>query len=324
MPKRVLVTGVSAYAGFHAALGLAAAGHQVVGLARDPHRPRLEVLRMHEIAIAGADIGRPEEYRALLEPSDVVIHAVFDKAQPFATDRALFAALAALPKRPGRRLVYTTGNSILGKVGVPIVDETVEPNPEHPLAFRRALEREALALEIGVVVLRPGIMYGDDCYNSQLAEWFEMAAAGRPFFPGDREKGWSWIHIDDLSDAYRRAVEADRSIDGEVFFIADEQRPRSVEVMRRALEVAGYAGEPRFVPIEPGDRRAWFDQNEFVTSAKARRLLGWSPRHTSVLDGLPGAYAAWKAAQRLHPSGSRVAREGTRVRLGEVRGERRA
>jgi hypothetical protein len=40
-----------------------------------------------------------------------------------------------------------------------------------------------------------------------------------------------------------------------------------------------------------------FDQNEFITSAKARRRLGWMPRHTGILDDLPAYYQAWKHAQ---------------------------
>lgn len=299
---RILITGVSGYAGFHAARRLAAVGHHVTGLARHPEQPRLELLRAHEVTIARGDVAQPDGYRALLEQSEVVIHTLLDKKQPLDTDRALFAALAALPERAGtrRRFIYTTGCSIFGKVPVP-VDETAEPNPAHALAFRRTLEREALALKnVGVVVLRPGFMYGNDGFNSVSTDWFALAETGQPMFRGNREKAWSWVHIDDLAEAYRLVVEADRSVDGEVFHLGDELRPLCVDVMRACLTAAGYEGELPFgPPLARDNASTWFDQDEIITSEKARRRLGWQPRRVGILADIPAAYASYKAAQRL-------------------------
>ena len=298
----IFVTGVSGYAGYHAALHLAAAGHQVTGIARRPDTPRLAVLRAHEIAIVTGDVAEPDGYSALLERSNVIIHTMLDKKRPLDTDRALFAALAALSEQRGarRRFIYTTGCSIFGKTGVRVMDESTEPNPAHALAFRRGMEREALALPLSVCVLRPGFMYGNDGYNSQSTDWFEMAAASDVVYRGDREKGWSWIHIDDLAEAYRLVAEAGNAVDGEVFCLADEQRPRCLDVMRACLAVAGYTGDIRFDgPLEGHNASTWFDQDEFMTSEKARRILGWVPRRPGVLDALPAAFAAWKAARQI-------------------------
>ena len=133
----------------------------------------------------------PETYRAELERSDVVIHTMLDKKQPLETDRALFAALRdAAAADVSRRFIYTTGCSIFGKLPIPIMDERTEPNPDHPLAFRRELEREALALRnVSTVVLRPGFMFGNDGYNSVSADWFEMAEEGDPGLSRRSRKG---------------------------------------------------------------------------------------------------------------------------------------
>jgi nucleoside-diphosphate-sugar epimerase len=226
---------------------------------------------------------------------------MLDKKHPFETDRALFAALQALsPRTPQRRFVYTTGCSIFGKVTAGIMDEHTEPNPEHPLAFRRGLEQEALALaNVSTTVLRPGFMFGNDGFNSVSADWFEMAEGGDPVFRGDREKGWSWIHIADLAEAYRLVVEADENIvKGEIFHLADDRRPRSLDVMRACLAAAGYQGDIRFEGPKKGDNvSTWFDQNEFITSRKARERLAWSPRHDGIVETAKPVYEAWKAAQ---------------------------
>ncbi|HEY3919553.1 MAG TPA: NAD-dependent epimerase/dehydratase family protein [Stellaceae bacterium] len=298
---RVFVTGVSGYAGFYGALRLAGAGHAVTGLVRNPEQPRLNALRAQEVRLLTGDVGQVEGYRAELERSDVVIHTMLDKKRPLDTDRALFAALAALPQRtPRRRFIYTTGCSIFGKLPIAVMDETVEPNPEHPLAFRRALEKEALAIAgIDTVVLRPGFMFGNDGYNSVSADWFGMAKAGDIVFRGDRERGWSWIHIADLAEAYRLAVEAKADIvAGEVFHIADDLLPQSLDVMRACVAAAGYRGEIRCEGPMKGDNiSTWFNQNEFITAQKARDRLGWRTRHAGIIEGAQRTYASWLAAQ---------------------------
>jgi nucleoside-diphosphate-sugar epimerase len=298
---RVFITGVSGYAGYYAALRLAAAGHQVTGLARHPEQPRLNILRIQEVRLVTGDVGEVASYRGELEHSDVVIHTMLDKRKPQETDRALFAALKDLPARKlPRRFIYTTGCSIFGKLPIPVMDETVEPNPEHPLSFRRTMEKEALAIpNVSTVVLRPGFMFGNDGYNSVSADWFAMAQSGDVVFRGDRERGWSWIHIADLAEAYLLAAEApDRSVAGEVFHLADDLLPKSLDVMRACVAAAGYKGEIRFEGPNKGDNiSTWFNQNEFITSKKANERLGWKPRRAGVIESAPQIFASWQAAQ---------------------------
>ena len=297
---RVFITGASGYAGYYAALRLAEAGHFVTGLVRHPEQARLALLRLHEITLMQGDVAEPDSYRDALARSDVVIHTMLDKKRPFDTDRALFAALESLPRRdPVRRFVYTTGCSIFGKLPVAVMDETVEPNPDHPLSFRRGLEREALALKnVRATVLRPGFMFGYDGYNSVSTDWFALAENGDPVFRGDRERGWSWIHIADLSEAYRLVAEAEEgAVAGEIFHLADDLRPLSLEVMRACVAAAGVEKEIRFEGPKQGDNiSTWFNQNEFITAKKAQERLGWRARHAGIIESAPHVYKAWKSA----------------------------
>ena len=296
---RIFITGASGYAGYYAALRLANAGHHVTGLVRHPEQPRLNTLRIQEVNLIRGDVFEPETYRSELERNDVVIHTMLDKKRALDTDRALFAALRSLPPRsPRLRFIYTTGSSIFGKLPILVMDETVEPDPKHALAFRRTLEKEALALDgIDTVVLRPGFMYGHDAYNCAAGDWFALAEKGDVAFRGDRERGWSWIHIADLAEAYQLVAEADsRVVAHEVFHLADELRPKSLDVMRACVAAAGYRGEIRFEePREGENLSSWFNQNEFITSQKARDRLGWRPRHAGVMDSVEQIYASWKA-----------------------------
>jgi nucleoside-diphosphate-sugar epimerase len=300
---KIFLTGASGYAGFYAALRLSAAGHTVTGIVRHPDQPRLRALRMHEIKLIHGDVAQPETYRRELEACDAIVHTMLDKKHHFETDRAFFTALEALsPRVPRRRLVYTTGVSIIGKVDVPVLDETIEPNPAQPISFRRQLEREAFALtNVSTVVLRPGFIFGNDGFNSISTDWFAMAEQGNPVFRGDQEKGWSWIHVDDLAEAYRLAAEADeRVVDGEILHIADEHRPRCLDVMRRCVEAAGYDGQIRLEePVKGDNISMWFDQNAYSSSRKARERLGWTSRHDSVIASADRLFRSWKAAQSI-------------------------
>ena len=294
---------MSAYAGFHAAAALSKAGHRVRGLTRDTESQRASQMRVNEVRPVEGDLGKPETYRQHLQDCEVVVHSMLDPQDPQGTDGKLFRAITEVAESDAapykRLLVYTTGCSIYGKRPEKIMDETTPANPDHVLAFRMELEKEAIVAEgFRTVVLRPGFMYGQDGYTSVSGDWFEMGEEGNPVYRGDPEKGWSWVHIADLADAYVRAAESGPWIDGEVFCVADEQRPKCLEVMEACVHAAGHKGDIQMgEPKEDDVTSTWFDQNEFIISQKARRLLGWFPRHAGILDDAETVYAAWKAAQ---------------------------
>lgn len=300
---KVLVTGATGFAGFHAAIALRNAGHQVYGLVRDGSKSRAIELQRHEVNLAVGNLKEPETYRKYIENSDAIVHTVLDFDDPQDTDLKLFEAMREVAQAsPKKRLfIYTTGCSIYGKRPERVMDETTPANPQHALAFRMEMEQKLFAMSMPnfrKVVLRPGFMYGMDGHSSVSGMWFEMGQKGKAIYRGDAEKGWSWIHISDLAEAYVRVAESGAAIDGEIFCVADEQRPKCLEVMRACLRAAGFEGEIEFGPPQDDDLTStWFDQNEFITSRKAYRLLGWSPRHTGILDEIETYYAAWKAAQ---------------------------
>ena len=300
---KVLVTGATGYAGFHAAIALRQAGHQVYGLTRNDSKPKAKKLQGYEVQIAVGDIKQPETYRQYLENSDVLVHAMMDFDAPQEADRKLFETLRQVAEttKRNRLFIYTTGCSIYGKRPERVMDETTPANPDHALAFRMDMEQELFDLAIPQcrkVVLRPGFMYGLDGKSSITGMWFGMGEKGKAIYRGDKEKGWSWVHISDLAQAYVRVAESSAVINGEVFCIANEQRPKCLEIMRACLQATGYEGEIEFAePQEDDVTSTWFDQNEFITSHKARQKLGWTPRHIGVIDEIETYYAAWKAAR---------------------------
>lgn len=298
----VFVTGAAGYAGHHTAIALRAAGHQVFGLVRDGNGGRAKELHKHEVHTVVGNLRQPDTYQNFLDNSDAIVHTVMDHQDPQGTDNTLFDALAAAAiGSPRKRLfVYTTGCSIYGKVPPRVMDESTPGNPKHALYFRMEMEKKVLALPgYRKMIVRPGFMYGKDGHSSMSAQWFAMGEAGTVVYHGDVDKGWSWVHVSDLAEAFVRIVDTGGiGLDGEIFCLADEQRPKCLDVMTACVRAAGFQGEIKTAPPDPSDWSSTvFDQNEFITSQKARRLLGWAARHTGILDDIDTYYAAWEAAQ---------------------------
>jgi len=295
---QILVIGATGYAGRRVAAALARAGHTVLGLARDAGGPAARELTAAEVTPVEGDFAKTESWRDHLTGTDAVVHLLLDMSDPIGGDRQLFAELAAAQDRDGRRrhLVYTTGISSYGRTGRPLMDETTPGNPDSPIGFRFGLEKELAATGLAHTVVRPGFLYGGPATTSMTGQWFAAAEAGEPVFHGDPAKRWSWVHVDDLADAYVRILEKPAAVDGEVFVVADDQRLTALDVQRTAVRAAGYAGEITLAGAEAGGMlQMAADQDELVSSAKAHRLLGWRPRHVSFTDAPGRHYRAWKA-----------------------------
>ena len=113
---------------------------------------------------------------------------------------------------------------------------------------------------------------------------------------GAPDKRWSWVHVDDLGDAYARLLAAPvRAVVGEVYDIAEPSPPTYEALVRASNACAGFTG--RFERTAPVGMEVYFDVTIVVDSAKARAALGWTPRH-SIMRDLPQLAAAYKEAQR--------------------------
>ena len=265
---KVLVTGATGYAGYHTAIAFRQAGHQVSGLVRDDSKDRARELLRQEVNLATGDLSNSDTYRQHLEDSDVLVHTVLDFNNPQETDRQLFDTLhqVANNSRSQRKrlFIYTTGCSIYGKRPERVMDETTPANPNHALAFRMSMESELFETKmpkVSKVVLRPGFMYGLDGHSSISAQWFAMGEKGRAIYKGDRNKGWSWVHVGDLAQAYVKVAESPANLDGQVFCVADEQRYKCLEIMQACLSATGYQGEIEFAsPSDDDVTSTWFDQ----------------------------------------------------------------
>src|SRR5262249_12524968 len=122
--------------------------------------------------------------------------------------------------------------------------------------------------------------------------------SGAARIAGDGANRWTYVHVEDLAELYRLALEA--SVAGEVFNATDRSRFTVLECARAASRAAGARGKVEAVPLPRASEEFGaiaeclaFDQH--VDSSAAARRLGWTPRHAGFVDEVERCHRAWAA-----------------------------
>jgi nucleoside-diphosphate-sugar epimerase len=175
-------------------------------------------------------------------------------------------------------------------------EDPLDPNPpksmRRTLAAIRHLEATVLGADgIEGIVLRYGGFYGPDTGISLSADHVgaQVEAIRKRRFPviGNGAGVWSFVHIDDAAAATATAIE--HATPG-IYNIVDDD-PAPVAELLPALAAAVGAKPPRRVPAWLGRLLAgetaisMMTQVRGASNAKAKRQLGWQPRHPSWRRG---------------------------------------
>jgi len=296
---RVFITGAGGYIGGTVAARLMARGHRVTGLARSSEKAE-------QLRNAGIEpvIGSLDDARVLADVArrtDAVINAADSDHR--AAVEALIEALAG----SGKPLLHTSGISILGDNagGEPggrifTEDTPLDPAPEKlPRVAIDRLVRDAAARNVRSVVLCNPLIYGrglglhpDSVQIPALAE--RARRSGAASYIGRGLNVWSHAHVEDVADLYLLALE--RAEAGSFYFV--ENGEASFREIVEALASALRLGPARSCAVDEaiaawGYQRAVFSlgSNCRVRAERARRELGWRPKHSSVVDWIGQALA---------------------------------
>jgi nucleoside-diphosphate-sugar epimerase len=182
----------------------------------------------------------------------------------------------------GKWLGYLSSTGVYGDCGGAWVDESAPVG-----AGRRTARAQADGewLERGARVLRlPGI-YGPG--RSAL----DRVREGRSRRIDDPDQVFSRIHVDDIVTAAQMALNAPQG----AYNVADDMPTSQNTVIEEACRLLG-ATPPPVVPLGAADlspmARAFYAENRRVANGKAKRVLGWTPRYPSFLEGLAACLAS--------------------------------
>jgi nucleoside-diphosphate-sugar epimerase len=292
---KLLVTGVTGYIGGSVAKRLIEKGHQVRGLVRPDTAP--ETLKAVEAMGVTPVVGELDDYhplKRLVAEVDGVVNAASSDNVYFVT-----TVLEAL-RGTGKTFIHTSGSSIVGDKAEGRRGDTVytegdfrfPPEKAARVAIDRTL-RDAAREGVRTVVICPTLIYGEGLgvkkTSIQVPMLRDLAIRrGGVRYIGPGENIWSNVHIADLSELYLLALE---KAPAGSFFFAENGEASMREVGERLQRELRLPNPPQSITIDEGIAEWGPDAAHFalggnsrVTSALARRQLGWKPTRQSLLD----------------------------------------
>jgi nucleoside-diphosphate-sugar epimerase len=303
---RVFVAGASGAIGTRLVPQLIERGHEVIGTFNSAgNDERLRALGAKPVALDLLDARAVR--KAVLEAApDAIVHQAtalanlrfsrnFDSG--FAATNRLRtegtdALLAAAREAGVRRFVAQSFASYrYARVGGPVKteDDPLDPTPVRAMRETDAAMRylDQAVTDAGGIALRYGGFYGAP--NDGL-----IKPVRKRQFPivGDGAGVSSFIHLDDAATATVLALEHD--VAGMYNIVDDEPAPvrEWLPVLANALGAKPPRHFPRWLArLFAGEAAVMLGtESRGASNAKARRELGWTPRHASWREGFVAAY----------------------------------
>ena len=287
---RIFIAGSTGYIGTAVSRYLRVCGHQVVGLARSD--ASAQRLASEGIAVHRGELADAASIKSGAAAADAVVHVAVGVQVGLVSevDVAAVDAMVDALEGTGRALVVTSGVAVYAGSAAAAVDETTSLETALPAQVPRIRleERLAQAAHRGVrtVVLRPGFGYGRGGAGLLIRVQLERArATGIGAYIGDGGGLFPVVHVDDLADAYLRALERGRA--GSLFNIVGRTHSAR-EIAEAVSHAAGGGGATVSLSLDEA-RDAWGPLAGVlvgfppVSALRATVELGWTPREPSLL-----------------------------------------
>jgi nucleoside-diphosphate-sugar epimerase len=280
-------------------------------LVRDAQK-LLPVLRQRVEAVRG-DLLDPASLVAATQDREIVFHVAAWLGQPnrrdvaYAMNVTATRQLAEAARAAGvRRFIGTSSVAVYGPVLEGVVDETWPHSAVYLYSeTKSAGERAAFSTQagqFGVTVIRPAEVYGPRG-GSWTTLPVKLAQRGAPSLIGGGHGLAHPVYVENLVDAYLLAAQRTEAA-GEAFTICDADVPwrefygryaamagkqaRSIPVWLAWCAAGGAEAAAKITRRPPALSRAllgFMTGQCFYSTAKAIRLLNWSPR-CSLDEGL--------------------------------------
>lgn len=225
--------------------------------------------------------------------------------------------LEAMQEAGVKKIVFSSTAAVYAPITEGALQEDSPKNPDSPYAFSKyAIERLIADFSrgygLGYTILRyfnacgasPDGRYGEDhdpethliplVLQVPLGRRKKIGIFGRDYPTPDGTCIRDYIHVDDLADAHRRALEAMPPDRGSIYNIGTGTGHSVLEVIRTAEEVTGQKIACEDLPRRNGDTTRLVAGSE-----KLRNELGWAPAYQNLRDIIESAWR-W---HRNHPDG---------------------
>lgn len=198
-------------------------------------------------------------------------------------------ALAQACKKAGvKKLVFASTSAVFGEPKYLPVDEHHDTKPISPyglskLGFEQYLNYFSLDTDMSITIFRLPNVYGrrqrPDLEGGVVAIFYGLMSQGLPIHIfGDGQQTRDWIYVDDITDAFYRALTNHEKFN--MLLLGSNTETSLNDLFECLLGVTEYKGEPQY-----GNARAGDIKNMVMSYRKANLALGWKPR-TSLSDGI--------------------------------------
>jgi nucleoside-diphosphate-sugar epimerase len=283
---KVILTGSTGFVGSHILTELQKHGHEVTALVRND-------AQAERVAATGATPAMADLYDrpavvSKLRSADGAIHTASPGDTTSANlDTAVVDAVTEAFAATGKPYLQISGAWIYGN-NTAITEESPVKAPAM-VAWKEPIERRVLdAAGMRGVVIVSSTAYGDGGGGVPgILLGSPRDDAGNLIMLGTGRQHWSTVHVADLADFFRRALE-DESAHGR-YIVGDGSNPTLAELTEAA---AVAVGAPGAVPGSDEEARGrlgdYFAEvlllDPGTDAAKARAELDWRPSHPSLVD----------------------------------------
>jgi nucleoside-diphosphate-sugar epimerase len=282
----VALTGATGFIGSHVLTELQAHGHAVTALVRAD--AQADTIAARGATPAVVDLyDRPAVTKALRE-ADAAIHTASPgDASSADLDSAVVDAAIDAFAGTGKPYIHTSGVWVYG--ANPAITAESPLDPPAMVAWKEPIERRVLdASDMRGVVIVSSLAYGDGGGGIPgLLLGSPRDDAGNLIMLGTGRQHWSTVHVADLADGFRRALESD-SARG-YYVIGDGSNPTVGELTEAA---ALAAGAPGAVPGSDDEARGRLGEyfadvlllDQGTDAARARAELDWRPARPGLVE----------------------------------------
>jgi nucleoside-diphosphate-sugar epimerase len=320
---QVVVTGGTGFVGSHLVRRLAAQGHQVTALDKNPGLFGDELRALGASVVTGS-VTDANAVDRVVAGSEVVYHLASPFGDILQPDKVYWdievngtrRVLEAAERHGVRRVVHCSTQGVHGSLAQTPGDENSPIAPRDYYCYTK-VEGERVCQEfmgrgLDIVIVRPTSVYGPADTRGWL-KLYRMVASGWFLMVGDGETLNHPVFVENLLDLFEGAATVAEA-KGRAYLAADEYPVTLTELVRGVAQALGTEVRIMYWPwydlalvgaaaieqvskavgIKPPvfrRRLSWYKTNRAFRIDRARKELGYQPR-VSLSDGL-GRTAAW-------------------------------
>ena len=288
---RVFLTGASGFIGSAVIAELKAAGHEVLGLARnDANAAKLEAAG---VAVHRGDLNEPETLAAGAAACDATIHCAFihdfsQYVENIAIDRRAVEAMLAALEGSGKPFILTSG-TLMAAADREVTEEDGAAN-DGPGAMRGATElvvedyarRGVRTMIIRLPQVHDSARQGLVTYAIAVAREKGVSA-----YVGDGANRWAAAHVSDVARLYRLALENGQA--GARYHAVGEAGVPMRDVAQalgRRLGLPVVSITPEEAPAHFGFLAMFAGRDAPTSSRLTRERLGWTATGPGLIEDL--------------------------------------